>query len=128
MGASRDEHAIFEDAAGEALVISDALFRSSKGEIKVKKRGRHPFILLLARALRDPDEIWVRIEPKYDEPGRYLTRRRYITRGRLGKEGRYGLSVFQWGRDGWTGVTTFVSEDGRYVEDQRDGVRIYLRQ
>lgn len=61
-GATVDSPIIFEDVMGESLVISSSLFISRSGHSKVKKRGRERYLRLLAEAIQQPDEIWVRAE------------------------------------------------------------------
>ncbi|MCB1832087.1 MAG: minor capsid protein, partial [Geminicoccaceae bacterium] len=59
-GATRDRPIVFQDALGEPLVIGSDLFRAVDGSPKVTKRGRERGLLLLADAIRKPDEIrWV---------------------------------------------------------------------
>jgi len=53
---------VYEDKAGDALTISDELFRRRDGSYKVMKRGRAPHVRYLARTIQEPDEIWARLE------------------------------------------------------------------
>ena len=58
-GATKDSPAVFRDKVGDSVVIGRGLFSDAKqGALKVS--GRH--LLLLADALQEPDEIWVRLE------------------------------------------------------------------
>lgn len=117
----------FEDAVGEPLPISEALFQDGRGGWKVLKRGRERFAPLLARTIRDPDEIWAAAE-YHEALGRPVVRRRYLARFDLpGEDGGRGVAVFEWGRDGWAGVTAFQGDDDDYLERLRRGVRLYRR-
>lgn len=131
-GASIGEPVIFEDASGESLVISDELFRDSKGRWKAAKRGRGPWMLLLARALKDPDEIWARMEWNY-YTRKATIRRRYVARFQVeDHEGAPTLVVFERGADGWAGTTAFKGgaqrdELAQSEDDWRVGVLVYRR-
>lgn len=119
---------IFKDAIGERLVISADLFTDrTTGELKIQKRGREQFVLLLAEALKTPDEIWVRLE-YVSSLKKAVVRRRYIAQFDIEGMGQAGIAVFETGGDGWVGVTTFNSSSPNYVNDLRHGVRLYNRE
>ena len=125
-GASLDQPKVFIDAAGEPLAISDALFRHpGTGELKIGKRDRARFLPLLARAIKEPDEIWVAGE-FHGATDRPVLRRRYIARFDIEGADQPGIAVFEWGRDGWAGVTAFQTVDD-YLQEFRTGVRLYRR-
>jgi hypothetical protein len=126
-GATLTKPAIFKDVAGEALVIGKQLFTVSKtGELKVTKRGREQFLLLLADSLKLPDEIWARME-YFDHLKKSVVRRRYISRFMIDGEVKPMLAVFEVGDDGWLGVTTFAPDNPDYLEQLRVGVRVFKR-
>jgi hypothetical protein len=126
-GATLTKPAIFKDVAGEALVIGKQLFTVSKtGELKVTKRGREQFLLLLADSLKLPDEIWTRME-YFDHLQKSVVRRRYISRFMIDGEIKPMLAVFEVGDDGWLGVTTFAPDNPEYLEQLRVGVRVFKR-
>ncbi|RZS86062.1 PBECR2 nuclease fold domain-containing protein [Pigmentiphaga kullae] len=126
-GATLDRPAIVQDVVGERLVVGADLFRDvTNGEWKVLKRGRERYLPLLAQALLDPDEIWVRIE-WLARAARAVVRRRYLARFQIQGESTPALAVFEVGADGWAGVTTFQANDGAYLEAMRLGVRLYRR-
>lgn len=91
---------------------------------------------LLAEAVKAPDEIWLRWEESRERPGTWLLKRRYI-KGYLveGDNGpQYALSVFEHGKDGWSGSTAMLSQADRgpearrrYIERQRDGFLLYQK-
>ena len=115
---------VFRDATGEPLIISEALFRDRGGGLKIRKRGRHRHVLLLADTIRAPDEIW-RAWGQYDRKA--VIRRRYIARWEVGDEDVPALTVFETGPQGWVGVTAFQADSDRYLETAREGVRVYRR-
>ncbi|OCG20034.1 hypothetical protein A9G22_01580 [Gilliamella sp. App2-1] len=126
-GATLTKPAIFKDVAGDALVIGKQLFTVSKtGELKVTKRGREQFLLLLADSLKLPDEIWTRME-YFDHLQKSVVRRRYISRFMIDGEVKPMLAVFEVGDDGWLGVTTFAPDNPEYLEQLRVGVRVFKR-
>lgn len=126
-GATLTNPALFKDVAGDALVIGKQLFTVSKtGELKVTKRGREQFLLLLADSLKLPDEIWTRME-YFDHLQKSVVRRRYISRFMIDGEVKPMLAVFEVGDDGWLGVTTFAPDNPDYLEQLRVGVRVFKR-
>ncbi|MBI0036724.1 hypothetical protein H3T61_00545 [Gilliamella sp. B14384H2] len=126
-GATLTNSAIFNDVTDEALVIGKQLFTVSKtGELKVTKRGREQFLLLLADSLKLPDEIWTRME-YFDHLQKSVVRRRYISRFMIDGEVKPMLAVFEVGDDGWLGVTTFAPDNPDYLEQLRVGIRVFKR-
>lgn len=125
---SLDGEAMFRDVAGQVLPISAGLFMDGMGRSKVNKRGRGPNVRLIAQTIRDPDEIWETMtQADGVTPGKL--RRRYIASWLLPGEEVPTLAVFQWGRDGWLGVTGMSADDIGYLERQgRRGTRIYRRE
>lgn len=131
-GATVDSPAIYRDVLDEPLVMGKELFQDGRGEWKANKQGRGRYLLLLAEAITDPDEIWLHWEEMRANPGRWLLRRRYIKAFDLG-DAQFGLAMFEWGRYGWRGATIFAptqaTDDARraYIEKQRAGELIYQR-
>lgn len=126
-GVRGGERTVFQDVAGEYLVVSDALFRSSRGGYKIDKRGRAPYVLLLADAIKLPDEIW---EDFADVGGgKKVTRRRYVARFSVRGRETPALAVFETGPEGWVGVTALTPDDAQYLERQaRRGMRVYRKE
>lgn len=127
---------VYKDVAGDALVIDEALFKDAAGNWKADKDGRGSYMRLLADAVKAPDEIWLRWEESRNAPGTWLLKRRYIKSfiNPNIKGQQYGLSVFEFGQDGWTGSTAMManlerSEEARkrYIEKQRDGFLRYRK-
>lgn len=132
---------IFKDVQGEAIAINDYLFRDAEGNYKVSKdKIRHRYVRLLARALIQPDEIWVLLEPDHARPGKYRLKRRYIAQFEIEEDGQQvqGFSVFEHGAGIWSGNTAFtphrkikgkrvpVNED--YLQQQRQGILVYRKE
>ncbi|MEW9901042.1 PBECR2 nuclease fold domain-containing protein [Chitinivorax sp. PXF-14] len=135
-GADIGKSVVFKDVAGAALVIDEALFQDGAGNWKSIKNFRGPYMKLLAEAVKEPDEIWLRWEESRDQPGAWRLKRRYIKSWQIdGPEGtQHGLSVFEHGKDGWTGSTAMMSQPERnpdarkrYIEKQRDGFLLYQK-
>jgi hypothetical protein len=134
-GASMEQEAAFTDAAGSTLAMTKALF--IKGEDKTgdnfkwladsDKEHRLQYLNLLAMTLIEPDEIWWVWVQDGKDSGRWRLKRRYLRAFELEGKNEYGVTVFEWGRTGWTGATTFMatqkSEQAReaYFDKQRAG-------
>lgn len=125
-GATLDQPAVVRDVIGEALVVGKELFTSADGEWKVLKGGREQYLPLLASAIRDPDEIWVRLEWLYALK-KAVVRRRYVARFEVAGQEVPALVVFEVGADGWSGVTAFQASSEEYLDSLRLGVRLYQR-
>jgi SPP1 gp7 family putative phage head morphogenesis protein len=120
----------FRDAAGHVIGLSDELFKRRDGSWKVKHQGRERFLMILAAALKNPDEIW--LDWVADHQGRPRLRRRYLTAlalPNLGGDAR-GAGLFaalEWTGGGWSGVTLFQPKPAEYLGGQRKGVLLYRR-
>ena len=123
--ADLEQPAIFEDVIGERVVVGKELFQKPDGQWKADKQERGSFMPLLAQALRDPDEVWVRLEWMYALQ-KAVVRRRYIARFEIEGQAMPALIVFDRDADSWSGVTTFQGTSQR-PEDWRVGVRLYQR-
>lgn len=124
-GASLATPKPFKDVLGSSLVMGAELFKDrATGKIKADKRGRGQYLPLMAEAIKQPDEIWVRME-YHNASGKTVVRRRYIARFAIPGQNVPALAVFEWGKDGWSGITTFNPDTD--INDLRVGVRIYRR-
>ncbi len=134
-GAERGRAVLFRDEAGEAVPISDELFRDGQGELKVMKRGREVHAAQLAETIRDPDEIWVGVAtvPIPEEQGggsELVIDRKYIR-----VDPRTGLlAVFEMIKGRWAAKTGFhplkknsTSTNLNALQKRRSGVLIYKR-
>lgn len=136
-GASMEQGAAFTDAAGSTLAITKALFQDGSGEFKwlakPDKAVRLEYVNLLAMTLIEPDEIWwVWVQDGVDK-GRWRLKRRYLRAFEVGGTNEYGVSVFEWGRTGWTGATVFMATQKTgaarevYFDKQRIGRLVYKK-
>lgn len=136
-GASMERGVVFQDAAGSSIAITKALFQDGSGSFKwmkdPEKADRMEYINLLALTLIDPDEIWwVWLKDDTDK-GRWRLKRLYLKAFEIEGKPEYGVSIFEWGRDGWSGATTYMAshkkESGRaaYFEKLRTGRVVYKK-
>ena len=123
--AAGERSTIFEDVTGELLVINDALFTAKDGSTKVLKRGRAPYVLLLADTIKLPDEIWL----DWAEFGnKTILRRRYVARWSIKGSSVPALVVFETGPQGWIGVTALTPDETKYLEQHgRRGELVWQR-
>ncbi|MCD1634480.1 hypothetical protein K7H91_11925 [Martelella mediterranea] len=122
-----DEGGYFRDRSGGIITIGRAMFeqRNALGEVlglKADKRGRGAYTLLLADAIKEPDEIWV--DWAAVKSGVVL-RRAYLKRVIL-PDGRSLLARFEWTSRGWTAVTGLDTTDA-YLSQFRKGTLLYRR-
>ena len=124
-GATQAKPRVFTDVIGEPVVIDAAMFTDRRGRSRIKKRGRERNLLLLADAIKSPDEIWWQWEefPK----GRRTLLRRYLARFVVEGEDTPTFALFDVSKDGWRGVTTFNPGRVRYLMNQRGGALAYRR-
>lgn len=126
-GADAETAVVFRDAIGEAITLGRRMFIDRKsGDLKLHKAGRELTLLVMADAIKSPDEIWVRMEWNA-VLNRAVVRRRYLAEFLIEGEAQPALAVFEVGDDGWVGVTGFVASRSRYLDNQRQGVRLYRR-
>ncbi len=116
-GADIGKAVVHRDPVGQAIVVSDQLFKNADGFWKSNKRGRGRQMMRLAETIFDPDEIWVnwQIIPKTGEVR--LVRNYLRWNSALG-----ALSVFKWTKDGWDGVTIFDPRSGRGNKPRKKGL------
>lgn len=121
------QESYLRDRSGGIVTISQSLFeaRDIEGQIlglKADKGGRGQYALLIADAIRAPDEIWV--DWAQVRSGIVL-RRAYLKRFEL--PGKNVIFVrFEWTKHGWTAVTGFESRE-HYAEQYRAGALVYAR-
>lgn len=132
-GASIGKPVVHTDVQGQPLAITEELFKNIKGDWKVK-RGREQFVRLLAQAIKAPDEIWQAFE-LHQLKGKEVLRRRYLVRylleGEAGADPVPVTAVFETGKDGWLGITTYQAENAEAADtvlrSVRHGVRVWVR-
>lgn len=118
------------------LLISKNLFYKKDSaqnllRLKANKRGRGPYMRLLARAIQNPYEVW---QVPMNLSGKPYITLRFIRLFR-GEEGEHveGYSAFNWiGMRYWSGATVFkagkahIPESGLlYLEEQRNGILLF---
>lgn len=129
-GADIGRGTVFRDRAGQAVVISDQLFRNADRSWKVLKFGREIDIERMAEAMFDPDEIWVDWETERSGHTRLV--RRYLR----WHEETSSYSSFVWTTHAWHGMTSFAPRkrggkgkpDKSYIEKHRRGALIFRRE
>jgi hypothetical protein len=136
-GADMEKGAVFTDASGVSVAITKALFQDGAGDFKwlakPAKEDRLRYINLMAMTLIEPDEIWWDWVKDTKEKGRWRLKRRYLRAFEVEGTGEYGITIFEWGRDGWSGATTFMgSQDTeekrlKYFNDQRKGRLVFKK-
>lgn len=121
---------MFADALGEPVVISESFFVRPDGSSKLASGLRREAMLLLADAIREPDEIWWHWEEitLADGSRQSRLRRRYLAR--FAVEGRSApvIVVMDIGKDGWQGVTAFRPQLDSNLKNARVGVLAFRRQ
>ena len=130
-GASAEKPVVFTDALGERLVISEDLFRDRQGRLKPGTRRRQS-MLLLADAIRDPDEIWWhweenKVQSRAAGEPVYELRRRYLARRLIDGQEQPLIAVFDVGESGWHGVTGVASARVGNLVKSRAGVLAWRR-
>ncbi|RRW89157.1 phage minor head protein [Pandoraea apista] len=103
LGGAPGKSAAFRDIAGDAVPVSDWLFKDGAGKWMSELTRLGPDLLLLAQAIEAPDEIWL----MWAQIGeRWELRRRYL-RVLQDMAGRWGVAVFDLGKSGWAGQVEF---------------------
>lgn len=122
---------VFTDVTGQQLTLDKELFWDRKDQAyKVDRRGREMYMRLLARTIAEPDEIWERVE-EHGLKGKPVMRRRYFARWSIEDTNQVTIGVFEWGPEGWSGITTFQADSAATEENllsqYRIGTRVYVR-
>ena len=126
LGATSRRPAIVRDAIGERLVVGKELFQMPQGTWRDSLRALRPFLPMLAQAILQPDEIWVRLE-WIAALKKAVVRRRYLARFAVaGARMEPVTVVFEVGEDGWGSVAGLQSSVPD-VNDWRVGTRLYSR-
>lgn len=130
-GAKPDTPKLFRDKTGHVVAVSDDLFKAPTGASKLNS-SRAPAVLLLAEALKDPDEIWVDWE-WHALKKKWILKRRYLR----GAPNLAGMAIFEWSKEGWSGTTAYNAETGKkgkrkpylkQIEVWRRGYLLYRRE
>ena len=122
---------MFTDKIGSPLVVTPSFFFRPDGSPKLQD-DRRRWVMLLAEAVKEPDEIWWVWEwvatNQEKTKGRWRLTRRYIARFQVEGSDVPALISMQVGRDGWEGVTAFPTK-GNYLQrpQVRGGVLAWRR-
>lgn len=128
-GATETVSVVFKDVTGDAVVIGRGLFSNTPtGPLLIQRSGTASELLLLADALKAPDEVWVRLE-WVEGQSKAVVRRRYLRRFNIDGQPVPALALFEVGDDGWAGISSFAPEanNPEYLKQLRLGVRLYRR-
>lgn len=114
------------------LISKNLLFKKDKNqnllELKSAKKGRGPYMRLLARVIQHPYEVW-QVPMKLS--GKPYVTLRFIRLFRQENGEFGGYSAFNWiGGRYWSGATVFKAKDtlekaATYLEQQRNGVLLF---
>ena len=117
---------VFTDVIGEKVIISDDLFKTTSGRLKIHKEMRYRHLGILAQTIKDPDEIWY-VWEEYPK-GRMTLRKKYLARWTVDGKSVPAFVLFDTAADGWAGITAFPAKNDKYFEKQRNGALVYRRQ
>lgn len=126
-GIEPGEAGFFRDKSGGLITIGQSMFEQRMPDqtvtgLKSTKRGRGAFTLLLADAIKEPDEIWV----GWTKVSSGLALRRSYLKWVLLPDGKPLLVRFEWSAKGWFATTGFDTK-GNYIEKSRVGALLYQR-
>jgi SPP1 gp7 family putative phage head morphogenesis protein len=125
-GGSVGAPVIYRDIVGDAVLLNESLFTKFKGQaptaenIKVNKGDRGQFMLVLADAIKEPDELWLTPEVKN---GKTVYNKQYI-RFFDDKDHAAGYALFQLNSNGeWEGRTVFPYKESE--KHKVDNTRLF---
>lgn len=121
-GAKSDAPAVFRDLAGDPLVIGRGMFEGAEGQLRLPPGD----LLLLAQAIREPDEIWARLDWLEDQK-RAVLRKRYVSRFAVAGQASPETVAFETDGDGWTSTAHQGAGGDELLATLRVGVRLYRR-
>ena len=84
-------------------------------------------------ALKRAPQIWWIWVKDTKEKGKWRLKRRYLRAFEINGTNEYAVSVFEWGKTGWTGATTFMTTQPSkalqeaYFDKQRMGRIVYKK-
>jgi len=120
----------FIDASGDAMVISDAMFKNDEDAWKMGKGTRSAQLNMLADSIKNPDEIWGWVE-WHRRDKKAISSRAYVSRYMVGTVQWLAITVMQRSEGKWQGTTVHTSSSSddfnQKVEKNRRGVRLYRR-
>lgn len=122
-GADWNGTAALKDKSGNFdLAVSRQMFVThNSGDSKTNKRGRAAWLLYVAEAILNPDEIRL-VDGDYGSRMLYLLARFVVRSNTLNI-----LAVFREDGAIWGGVTGYQTFRDKYFETKRNGVLVYRR-
>ena len=127
-GAGRHEAVELNNLVPYRRIVSEDLFTNHQTDRpKVKKRGRGPYVLFVAEAIKRPDEIWISKGSHHDRTLFSLARFNY------GKDTLHIVTAFKEksckaGQDSvWIGWSGYKSDAPEKYNEKRKGEIIYRR-
>ena len=96
--------ALVKDGMGDSVIVSSQSFHDETGTQKLGRPDRQRFARVMARAIRDPEEIW--LVPMQRRNGQIILRKRYVYVARR-EDGTLFKTVVVMDVDegAWTGVS-----------------------
>lgn len=131
-GSQRGEAVLWQDPAGERLLLAADMFFARNGAWKGDKPGHATYAALIAEALQDPDEIWLGVRPA-PVPGFPDAVDQVVTRRFIRIDPGNGLMVlFELGQRHWRAITGYAALRGqspghRHIALQRIGLLLWRR-
>lgn len=126
------EGKIFIDKVNDPITITDDFFKSL-GNIKIHKQNRNLYLLELANALSNPDEIYLDFEPLNNPDNKYVdknsrTVKKYIKYYKTKTGAKRSLIVIvEYQKDKTVGVSAYVVDSQGAVETKRAEKLIYQK-
>lgn len=118
---------IFIDKINDPLFIDDNLFDAASGHTKIKKRDRHLYLDEIAKAISNPDEIYLesRIGKVSKKSSLFKKMFRYYDDD--GKK-RAIVVIFEYLKNKTIGVTAYFLDNGTQVDKRRIEKLVYKRE
>lgn len=117
-----DTSAAWPSLYGLHLLISNKMLRKQKGAWKSDKRGRGPYLPIIAEGIKDPDEVWVEEDRRYRAVKLY-----YLARFKRGAETVRTIGVFESAGEMFEGLTAYTAERDNYFDQKiRGGKRLLI--
>jgi len=118
----------FIDKTGDPMSVGDELFTATTtGKSKIPRGTRKLYIDELAKAISDPDEIYLEIDALATDKTRLLKKMfRYFVDAK-GKQKAF-VEIFEYQKDKTIGVTTYVLDNQAQTEKRRVEELIYKKE
>ena len=123
---------IFIDKTNDPITITDDFFKSLD-YIKVRNKGRELYIIELANALKDPDEIFLQFEALENKSDKYIDEnsrvvKKFMKYHKTEAGAKRALIVLiEYLKDKTTGISAYVIDSQGAVETKRVEKLIYKK-